>query len=661
MAEPLIEIDGLKTHFLTDGGCVKAVDGLTISIREGQTLGLVGESGSGKSVTSLSIMRLLPEVSAKIVAGRISFLGRDLVQLPKSEMRSVRGADVSMIFQEPGTSLNPVFRAGAQVIEAIRLHQDVNKAEARERAIELFDEVGIPDPHRRIDSYPHEMSGGQKQRVMIAMALSCNPKLLIADEPTTALDVTIQAQILDLIRKLRDERGMSILFITHDLGVIAEIADDVAVMFRGKLVEFDSIENIFSNPQHPYTKGLLACRPRLETKFRRLPTVADFMDVTMLDDGSVDIKEKTLDTTRLDKLTSQGRGRLLHPKTVLDELNVEVKPPLFDRDTVTVAENTQPVLAVRDLKVHYPIHDGVLRRTVGHVKAVDGISFNVYKGQTLGLVGESGCGKTTAGRAILQLIPATDGTVVFDGIDLTALSRDLDEEDEDWSFMWKFVGKPTRAIGRAATSMYRAWRRNRIMRPIRQRMQIIFQDPFSSLNPRMTVESVLIEAMSVHKIGANRSERHDMAAQLLTEVGLEPDHLSRYPHEFSGGQRQRICIARALAVRPEFIVCDESVSALDVSVQAQVLNLLRELQEQYQLTYIFISHDLSVVKFMSDMMAVMNEGKIVEFGPSDAIYADPQRDYTKRLIESIPNDSLDNIGRRQAERKQALESRVGAA
>lgn len=623
MAEHLIEIDGLKTHFSTDAGTVKAVDGLTISIHEGQTLGLVGESGSGKSVTSLSIMRLLPEVSAKIVAGRISFLGRDLVRLPTSEMRSVRGADISMIFQEPGTSLNPVFRAGAQVIEAIRLHQDVTKVEARERAIQLFDEVGIPDPHRRIDSYPHEMSGGQKQRVMIAMALSCNPKLLIADEPTTALDVTIQAQILDLIRKLRDERGMSILFITHDLGVIAEIADDVAVMFRGKLVEFDSIENIFANPQHPYTKGLLACRPRLDTKFRRLPTVADFMDVDY-QDGEPNITEKPVDDVAMAELTGRGRGRLLHPKDQLDQLGVRMDSDVYSSDVKCVESGQQPVLSVKDLKVYYPIRSGLLMKTVGHVKAVDGISIDVFKGQTLGLVGESGCGKTTTGRAILRLIPITDGTVDYDGQPLSILQ-----------------GKQLRAM--------------------RRRMQIIFQDPFSSLNPRLTVESVLTEAMSVHKIGSNRAERHDMAANLLTEVGLEPDHLSRYPHEFSGGQRQRICIARALSVRPEFIVCDESVSALDVSVQAQVLNLLKELQEQYQLTYIFISHDLSVVKFMSDMMAVMNDGKIVEFGPSDAIYADPQQDYTKGLIDSIPNDSLENIRRRQAERKQALEKRVGAA
>ena len=618
--QQLIDIRGLKTYFHTDTGLVKAVDDLTISINEGQTLGLVGESGSGKSVTSLSIMRLLPEVTAQIAGGSISFLGRDLVQLPKREMQSVRGADVSMIFQEPGTSLNPVYRAGAQVMEAILLHQNVSKVEARSRAIALFDEVGIPDPERRIDSYPHEMSGGQKQRVMIAMALSCNPKLLIADEPTTALDVTIQAQILDLIRKLRDERGMSILFITHDLGVIAEIADDVAVMFRGKLVEFDSIENIFAKPQHPYTKGLLACRPRLDTKARRLPTVADFMDVALHADGTADITETPVTEERLAELSSVGRGRLLHPKSELDELGIDLKHSAFDADAKCVAESEKPVLSVQDLKVYYPIRKGLMMKTVDHVKAVDGISFDVYKGQTLGLVGESGCGKTTTGRAILRLVPITGGVVTYDGVELS-------------------------------TS------RGRELRGMRRRMQIIFQDPFSSLNPRMTVEAAVTEAMSVHKIGDSRQDRRDRAAALLTEVGLEADHLRRYPHEFSGGQRQRICIARALAVKPEFIICDESVSALDVSVQAQVLNLLKDLQEQYGLTYIFISHDLSVVKFMSDMMAVMNAGKIVEFGPSDSIYANPQVAYTRGLIESIPVDSLENIRRRQDERKQALETR----
>ncbi|MEO1997384.1 MAG: dipeptide ABC transporter ATP-binding protein [Planctomycetaceae bacterium] len=616
---PLIEIQNLRTYFHTEQSVVRAVKNLSLAIRKGYTLGLVGESGSGKSVTSLSIMRLLPDVSAKIESGQIHFGGRDLVQLPKSDMRQVRGGEISMIFQEPGTSLNPVYRVGAQVVEAIMLHQNVSKIEARNRAIALFNEVGIPDPERRIDSFPHEMSGGQKQRVMIAMALSCNPKLLIADEPTTALDVTIQAQILDLIRKLRDERGMAVLFITHDLGVIAEIADEVAVMFRGELVEHNSIEKIFSDPQHPYTQGLLACRPKLDSKIKRLPTVSDFMHVTETDTGKMLIQPTELSQQRLDELTNRGRGRLLHPESRLKQIGHPWNPGDHDADTRTIEESVAPILQVDDLRVYYPIRQGILMRTVGHVKAVDGISFDVYPGQTLGLVGESGCGKTTAGRAILRLLPLSGGVVSYQNQNLADLSgRDL--------------------------------------RDIRRQAQIIFQDPYNSLNPRLTVRNVLTEAMSVHGIGTSRRDRVQRAASLLEEVGLESDHLSRYPHEFSGGQRQRICVARALAVEPKFVICDESVSALDVSVQAQVLNLLKELQEERGLTYIFISHDLSVVKFMSDMMAVMEAGKIVEFGPSQTIYAQPKHAYTQRLIEAIPDDSLQNIRKRVAHRKTIRDS-----
>ncbi|MBM4075189.1 MAG: ABC transporter ATP-binding protein, partial [Planctomycetes bacterium] len=584
----LLEIEGLKTSFHTDEGIVKAVDGLSVQIKPGETLGLVGESGSGKSVTSLSIMRLLPDVAASIDGGRISFLGRDLVQLPGREMPGIRGKDIAMIFQEPGTSLNPVYRVGDQVAEAILLHEKISRVDARNRTRQLFEEVGIPDPSLALDKYPHEMSGGQKQRVMIAMALSCNPKLLIADEPTTALDVTIQAQILDLIRRLRDEREMAILFITHDLGVIAEIADDVAVMYRGKLVEYDTVRNIFGNPRHPYTKGLLACRPLLDKVRRRLPTVSDFMSSTVNEEGQIQIEEKTLGPDRLAEIEGRGRGRLLHPVSEIAHSSRSKSNSSPGKSDVThIAETQQPLLSVQNLKVYYPIKRGLLRQTVGYVKAVDDISFNVYKGQTLGLVGESGCGKTTTGRAILRLLPITDGTITFEG--------------DNWS---RLTGAE--------------------LRRKRRRMQIVFQDPYSSLNPRMTVEAMLTEAMSVHKLGQNDRDRRDRAAALLEEVGLLADHLPRYPHEFSGGQRQRLCIARSLAVEPEFLICDESVSALDVSVQAQVLNLLKDLQEHRGLTYIFISHDLSVVKFMSDMMAVMNVGKIVEFGPSDDIYASPQ-------------------------------------
>ena len=619
----LLQINGLKTYFQSDQGAVRAVDDLTVQIAEGHTLGLVGESGSGKSVTALSIMRLLPDVAARIAGGTVSFLGRDLVKLPDAEMRSIRGRDISMIFQEPGTSLNPVFKVGKQVMEAIVLHQKVSRSEARERTIDLFREVGIPEPERRIDSYPHEMSGGQKQRVMIAMALSCNPKLLIADEPTTALDVTIQKQILDLIRKLRDERGMAVLFITHDLGVIAEIADEVAVMFRGELVEHGDIEQILTNPQHPYTKGLLACRPHTDTTYKRLPTVSDFMKLSVTEDGSVTITEKPMDEGRLQQLAEKGRGRLLHPRSELEAIGHPYDETRHAADTTTVPEGQAPILAIENLKVYYPIKQGVFRRTVGYVKAVDGISFNVYRGQTLGLVGESGCGKTTTGRAIVRLTKITDGRAVFDGQDVAHIHG---EE----------------------------------LRHMRSRIQIIFQDPYSSLNPRMTIENMLIEAMSVHRIGDSRADRRDRAARLLVEVGLEAGHLGRYPHEFSGGQRQRISVARALAVEPEFIICDESVSALDVSVQAQVLNLLKDLQEERGLTYIFISHDLSVVKFMSDMMAVMNDGKIVEFGPSENIYAAPHEDYTKRLISSIPDPDIQKVRERKQQREAARKKRLAA-
>ncbi len=611
----LLEISGLKTYFHTDEGTTKAVDDVSLTVKAGRTLGLVGESGSGKSVTSLTVMQLLPEMVSQIEAGEVSFLGRDLVKLPEKEMRDIRGKDVAMIFQEPGTSLNPVYRVGDQVAEAIRLHLDVDAKEAEARTIQLFKEVGIPEPERRIRSYPHEMSGGQKQRVMIAMALSCDPKLLIADEPTTALDVTIQMQILDLIRKLRDERDMGVLFITHDLGVIAEIADDVAVMFRGRLLETGPVKTIFTDPKHAYTRGLLACRPRLDTTWRRLPTVSDYMDFEEKD-GELKITEKEIED---ESVFDRGRGRLLHPKSVLESMGYS-EDSAWGRgeedDATVVPSDQEPLLRVKDLKVWFPIRKGVLRRVVDHVKAVDGVSFDVYRGQTLGLVGESGCGKTTTGRAIIRLQDKTEGTIEFDGTDVHSLGR----------------------------AELRAWRR---------KVQIVFQDPYGSLNPRMSVGAAISEAMEIHNIGTDAEDRRKRAAALLDEVGLKAEHLTRYPHEFSGGQRQRVGIARALAVEPELIICDEAVSALDVSVQAQVLNLLKDLQEDRGLTYVFISHDLSVVKFMSDMMVVMNAGTIIEQGPSDAIYRSPGDDYTKRLIESIPDDSIANIDRRQADREAA--------
>ena len=597
MAEALLKIDGLKTYFHTDQGVVKAVDDVSMEIPEGMTLGVVGESGSGKSVTSLTLMRLLPRETAEIAGGSIAFLGQDLVGTSDRQMSDIRGRDIAMIFQEPMTSLNPVFTVGAQVAEAILRHEKVSRAEATKRTIALFEEVGIPDPANRIHSFPHEMSGGQKQRVMIAMALACNPKLLIADEPTTALDVTIQAQILALLRKLRDDRGMSILFITHDLAVIAEIADRVAVMFRGKLVEYGDVVDIFAAPKHPYTRGLLACRPRLDTTYKLLPTVSDFME-TWTEDGQVKMREKELTEDRIAELMNTGRDKMPEGQG-------------------------EPVLSVRDLRVYFPLKRNLFGKVTQVVKAVDGVSFDVFRGQTLGLVGESGCGKTTTGRAILRLVEPTFGKVLFNGKGL----RRLDPQG---------------------------------MLEVRRQLQIIFQDPYSSLNPRLTIESAVMEPMVVHGIGANDQERRQRVHALLEEVGLPARYAQRYPHEFSGGQRQRICIARTLAVEPSLIICDESVSALDVSVQAQVLNLLKELQERRGLTYIFISHDLSVVKFMSDVMCVMRAGRIVEMGAAEAIYNAPRAEYTRQLIESIPRDDLEHVKMRQRDREAAYARRMEA-
>jgi len=607
MSTNLIEVKNIRTYFEVDEGEIKAVDGISFQLKQGETLGIVGESGSGKSVTALTIMRLLAE-TAQIESGEISFFGRDLVKLPIPELRNIRGKEISMIFQEPMTSLNPVFTVGSQIMEAILTHQNVSKSEAKDRTISLFREVGIPDPEERIYSYPHEMSGGQRQRVMISMALSCNPKLLIADEPTTALDVTIQSQILDLLRHLRDNRDMSILFISHDLGVIAEIADYVAVMYRGKIVEYNSLLEIFSNPKHPYTKGLLACRPKLDSEFSRLLTVDDFMEVKEIN-GNIEIFDKSPEDISSLSKTIEKNVKLIHPRSVISDMGYPVND--FERDSRNrfVENNEKPLLSVKDLKVYFPIKKGLLMKTVGYIKAVDGINFDIYRGQTLGLVGESGCGKTTTGRSILNLISPTSGSICFDGIDLLSIDSDN-------------------------------------MRNLRKRMQIIFQDPYGSMNPRMNIETILTEPLTIHGIGSSKRERRDIVVSLLEEVGLQSEYLRRYPHEFSGGQRQRICIARALTVNPDFIICDESVSALDVSVQAQVLNLLKDLQEKHSLTYIFISHDLNVVKFMSDMIAVMNEGKIVEFGPSEYIYKNPSNTYTKRLIESTPKDDIEHIKKR---------------
>jgi len=583
----LTEIQELETVFSTDEGTVKAVDKVSFSLEKGRTVGVVGESGSGKSVTSLSLMRLIPNPPGRIVGGRLMYQSRtkglvDLAKVPENEMREFRGNEIAMIFQEPMTSLNPVFTCGDQVMEALILHQDMNKKQAREKTLELFKEVELPRPEKILDAYPHQISGGQKQRVMIAMAMSCNPRILIADEPTTALDVTVQATILDLMRKLRDTHDMGIIFITHDLGVIAEIADHVVVMYKGKIVEQGSVWEIFSNPQHPYTKGLLACRPPLDHRLKKLPTISDFMEEG--ETGEMVELDRSMDDTIHDLIITaeetEKRHELLYAKT--------------------------PILTINNLKTYFPIREGLFSKVVDNVKAVDDVSFDVYPGETLGLVGESGCGKTTLGRTILRLIEPTAGNIIFDGRDIT----DIKGEE---------------------------------LRNFRRRVQIIFQDPYSSLNPRITIGSAILEPMQVHKIHADDTVRRQKVHELLERVNLDPAHYNRYPHEFSGGQRQRICIARALAVQPEFIICDESVSALDVSVQAQVLNLLNELREEFGLTYIFISHDLSVVKFMSDRMVVMNEGKVEEMDDADKVYQNPQTDYTKRLIAAIPRGDLNDI------------------
>lgn len=575
--ELLLEVQGLTTVFRTEEGTTTAVDNIDFCIQRGETLGIVGESGSGKSVTALSLMRLLQSPPAHIEQGRVLFYPQaatppvDLLQLSESEMRRRRGNELSMIFQEPMTSLNPVLRCGEQVAEVFRLHRGMHKAAAQAAVIDIFRKVRLPEPERIYRAFPHQISGGQKQRVMIAMALACHPALLIADEPTTALDVSVQKSILELINELRQELGTSVLFITHDLGVIAEIADRVLVMHQGKIVEQGRVADIFHRPQHPYTQGLLACRPPLDYKMRRLPVVADFLQM------QTDANEEEFAThiARLRIPTAETQARIAE---------LQQQPPL---------------LQVTDLKTWFPARKTWLGSTTEYIKAVDGVSFEVYPSETLGLVGESGCGKTTLGRTILRLTEATAGQIQFDGQHLLTLSE-------------------------------------KALQPLRREMQIIFQDPYASLNPRATIGRAIVEPMKVHRIGENDRERRDRALELLATVGLEAKHYDRYPHEFSGGQRQRICIARALALNPRFVVCDEAVSALDVSVQAQVLNLLMELQEKHQLTYIFISHDLSVVKLMSDRMMVMNAGKIVEYGPAEDIYRNPQSDYTRRLIAAIP-------------------------
>ena len=583
MKQKLLEIRDLRINFASDEGEVQAVKGISFDLFRGETLGIVGESGSGKSVTSLSIMRLISTPPGKIESGSITYYTPDnqainILELPEKDLQKLRGNAIAMIFQEPMTSLNPVMRSGHQVDEALILHKKWSRAEAKKETLALFEKVRLPDPERMYNAYPHELSGGQKQRVMIAMAMSCKPDILIADEPTTALDVTVQKAILELMNDLKTDIDASVMFITHDLGVIAEIADRVLVMYKGEIVEQGTVSEIFKNPKHPYTKGLLACRPPLDFRMKKLPVVADFMEVIKTENGTQIIEKQ----------------HSIHD--VIDKYKIANEETQARLDKIFLQK---PLLKVENLKTYFPIKTSWFGKTTEYVKAVDDVSFDVFRGETLGLVGESGCGKTTLSRTLLQLTKTTSGNIFYENTDLTTLS-------------------------------------NSQMRPLRKDISIIFQDPYSSLNPRMTIGNAIMEPMQVHNIYENNKIRKERVINLLEMVGMEAKHFDRYPHEFSGGQRQRIVIARTLSLDPKFVICDECVSALDVSVQAQVLNLLMELREKFDLTYIFISHDLSVVKLMSDRMMVMNKGKIEEIGIADDIYNNPQKDYTRRLIEAIP-------------------------
>ncbi len=596
--KPLLEVKNLVTQFRSEDEFVKAVDDISFTLHQGETVGIVGESGSGKSVTSLSIMQLIPNPPGKITGGEIIYHTKnnqtvDLVKIDKENMRHYRGNEIAMIFQEPMTSLNPVITCGNQVLESILLHQKISKQQAKEKVIQLFNEVQLPTPERIYNSYPHQLSGGQKQRVMIAMAMSCNPNVLIADEPTTALDVTVQKTILELMQKLQAQHNMGILFITHDLGVIAELADSVVVMYKGKIVEKGPVLQIFSQPQHPYTKSLLACRPPLDKRLKRLPVVSDFMIRT--EEGEiVELDSNIKDTINSVIITPQERE--------------QQHKELYQRDKI---------LEIQNVKTWFPSKKTIFGKVLEYTKAVDDVSFDVYEGETLGLVGESGCGKTTLGRTILKLVDAHDGKIFYKRQELLRM-KEVD------------------------------------FRELRKNMQIIFQDPYSSLNPRITIGDAIMEPMQVHQLYNSTKERKEKVYELLKKVGLEEKHFNRYPHEFSGGQRQRVCIARALGLSPQFIICDESVSALDVSVQAQVLNLLNELKKEFKFTYIFISHDLSVVKFMSDRMVVMQKGKIEEIANADEIYFNPKTEYTKKLIHSIPKGSLEDIKRLHEEKNKML-------
>jgi peptide/nickel transport system ATP-binding protein len=556
----LLSVDNLEIAFLQEKVYHPVIKNISFSINKNEIVGIVGESGSGKSVSSLALMGLLPDKIAKITNGTIAFLGGSITHLTDSDFRKIRGAQISMIFQEPMSSLNPSIRCGEQVAEIIREHRSLSKKEIKQSVLELFEKVKLPFPEKIYSSYPHQISGGQKQRVMIAMAIACKPQLLIADEPTTALDVTVQKEIILLLKELQKETGMSVLFITHDLSLIREIANRVLVMYKGELVEQGTTETVFNHPKHLYTQALIASRPALDKRLKRLPTITDFME----------------------------------KRAVSEEVTPEQRANFHKK----LYSTTPPLLEVINLEKEYFTSTGLFNKLTSF-KAVNRVSFKLYEGETLGLVGESGCGKSTLGNAILLLDPATSGSLLYRGKDITHLA-------------------PAE------------------IRQLRKEIQIIFQDPYSSLNPKLTIGEAILEPMEVHKLYANTSERKKQVIALLERVGLTAEHYHRYPHEFSGGQRQRIGIARTIALQPKLIVCDESVSALDISVQAQVLNLLNELKEDFGFTYIFISHDLAVVKYMSDQVLVMNKGKIEEIEDADQLYAHPKTEYTKKLIASIP-------------------------
>lgn len=560
MNTPLLHINNVTISARKDKQWTPIVKNSAFVLHQNEILGIVGESGSGKSVTSLAVMGLLPKGILQITEGSISFEGRDVATMTQKELRKLRGNDISMIFQEPMSSLNPSLKCGYQVAEILKEHTSLSDREIKAKVISLFEKVKLPNPDKIYNRYPHEISGGQKQRVMIAMAIACKPKILIADEPTTALDVTVQKEIILLLKELQQETGMSIIFISHDLSLVSDIANRVMVMYRGEIVEQGDANEIFNNPKHLYTKALISSRPSLDVRLKRLPTIGDYLN----------------NTVNPEEITPIQRHQ--------EHNEIYSKPPLLE---------------VINVEKEYVSSAGLFGKNV-NFKAVDDVSFKIYEGETLGLVGESGCGKSTLGNAILQLDKPTAGKILYRGTDLTKLS-------------------------------------SRQIRELRKEIQIIFQDPYSSLNPRVTVGKAIMEPMQVHGLYKNDKERRQKVIEILNRVGLGEEHFNRYPHEFSGGQRQRIGIARTIALQPKLIVCDESVSALDISVQAQVLNLLNELKENFGFTYIFISHDLAVVKYMSDQVLVMNKGKIEEMNEADALYARPQKDYTKKLIAAIPN------------------------